>query len=98
LQSTSNAPGVTPPEAVIDMVGVAYNESAIFFESHYAVTSDGSVWYLNRETNNGTAGFATGFLSILVAPLMLGTLTVLAGAGISGVARGIANRIWRETD
>jgi len=95
LQATSNAPGVTPPEDVIDIVGVAYNNSAIFLESHYAVTSDGKVWYLNRETNNGTAGFATGFLSILVAPLILGTLTVLAGAGISNRAHWLANRIWR---
>ena len=98
LKTTSNPPGATPPDDVIDMVGVAYNNSAIFLESHYAVTSDGNVWYLNRETNNGTAGFATGFLFIFTLPLMLSTLTILAGAGISAVARGIANRIWRETE
>jgi hypothetical protein len=97
LKATSNPPGATPPDDVIDMVGVAYNNSAIFLESHYAVTSDGNVWYLNRETNNGTAGFASGLLFIITLPLMLGTLTVLAGAGISSGARGIANRIWRET-
>ena len=89
---------MTPPDGVIDIVGVAYNNSAIFLESHYAVTSDGHVWYLNRETNNGTAGFATGFLFIFMLPLMLGTLAILAGAGISGIARSIANRIWHETE
>ena len=96
LKTTSNPPGVPPPTDVIDMVGVEYNESAIFYESHYAITSDGHVWYLNRETNNGTAGFTSGLLFILTLPLMLGTLTVLAGAGISGAARGMANRIWHE--
>ena len=96
LKTTSNPPGVTPPSDVIDMVGVAYNESAIFYESHYAITSDGHVWYLNRETNNGTAGFASGLLFIITLPVMLGTLTVLAGAGITAAARGMANRIWRE--
>ena len=96
LKTTSNPPGVTPPADVIDMVGVAYNESAIFYESHYAITSDGHVWHLNRETNNGTAGFASGLLFIITLPVMLGTLTVLAGAGITAAARGMANRIWRE--
>ncbi|MFT3892150.1 MAG: hypothetical protein QM730_10995 [Anaerolineales bacterium] len=96
LKTTSNPPGVTPPSDVIDMLGVVYNESAIFYESHYAITSDGHVWYLNRETNNGTAGFASGLLFLFALPLMLGTLTVLAGAGISGTARGVSNRIWRE--
>ena len=98
LKTTSNPPGVTPPNDVIDMVGVAYNESAIFYESHYVVTSDGRVWYLNRETNNGTAGFASGLLFIITLPLMLGTLTVLAGAGIGGVSRWLANRIWHEIE
>jgi hypothetical protein len=93
LKTTSNPPGVTPPNDVIDMVGVAYNESAIFYESHYAITSDGHVWYLNRETNNGSSGFASGLLFIFTLPLMLGTLTVLAGAGLSAIARTIANRM-----
>jgi hypothetical protein len=96
LKTTSNPPGVTPPADVIDMVGVAYNESATFLESHYAITSDGRVWYLNRETNNGSAGFASGLLFIITLPIMLGTLVFLAGAGISGAARGMADRIWRE--
>jgi hypothetical protein len=98
LKPTTNPPRVTPPDGVIDIVGVAYNNSATFLESHYAVTSDGKVWYLNHETNNGTAGLATGFLFIFMLPLMLGTLAILAGAGISGAVRSIANRIWRETE
>jgi len=98
IKATSNPPGVTPPNGVIDIVGVAYNNSAIFLESHYAVTSDGRVWYLNRETNNGTAGFATGLLFILTLPLILGTLAILAGAGISGGTRSLANRIWHEAE
>jgi len=98
LKPTSNPPAVTLPDGVIDIVGVAYNNSAIFLESHYAVTSDGHVWYLNRETNNGTAGLATGFLFIFTLPLMLGTLAVLAGAGISNGARSLANRIWHEAE
>jgi len=98
LKTTSNPPAETPPDDVLDMVGVAYNESAIFYESHYAVTSNGRVWYLNRETNNGTASFASGLLFIITLPLMLGTLTVLAGAGIGGGSRWLANRIWRETE
>jgi hypothetical protein len=98
LEATSNSPGATPPQDVIDLVGISYNQSAIFYESHYAVTSDGRVWYLNRETNNGTAGFATGFLFVLTLPVMLGTLAVLAGAGMNSGARWLANRIWQETN
>ena len=98
LKTTSNPPGVTPPDDILDMVGISYNSSAIFYESHYAITSDGKVWYLNRETNNGTAGFASGLLFIITLPLMLGTLTILAGAGIGGGARWLANRIWRKME
>lgn len=93
VQPIDTPPAVTPPEGVMDIAGISYNRMGVYYETHFAVMSDGSVWYLNRETNNATAAFIAGLFSILVFPLVGGTFTVLVGAGIASGARRLADRI-----
>jgi hypothetical protein len=48
---------------------------------------------LEENANTYEAGFATGlFLTIALIPAIAGLLVIYAGAGISALARNIANR------
>ncbi|MCL4271219.1 MAG: hypothetical protein KJZ72_16805 [Anaerolineales bacterium] len=93
LEQSSNAPPVNPPGEVLSLIGVAYNQSGMKLESHYAVLEDGTVWYLNRETNNYTASFITMLASLLAIPGMIGSGLAFAGAGIHAFTKWMLERI-----
>ena len=89
---TSAPPYDEPPGEVSSMVGLSYMDMREEGQVHYAVLDDGSVWVLKKDANKYEAGFATGlFLTIALIPAAAGLLVIYLGAGISALARWIAN-------
>jgi hypothetical protein len=90
---TDTAPYPAAPEGAVSVKGVSYQDGGEEARTYFAVLEDGSVWVLQNEANTYEAGFATGlFLTIAIIPAIAGLLVIYLGAGISAIARGIANR------
>jgi hypothetical protein len=88
----STPPYAEPPGDVVSMLGLSYMDMGEEGQVHYAVLEDGSVWVLQKDANKYEAGFATGlFLTIALIPAAAGLLVIYLGAGISAIARSIAN-------
>jgi hypothetical protein len=86
-------PASEPPQGVISMLGLSYTDMGVEGQVHYAVLEDGSVWYLEKDENKYEAGFASGlFLTIAIIPAIAGLLVIDLGAGVSALARRLANR------
>lgn len=86
-------PYAEPPGEAVSMLGLSYTDMGEEGQVHYAALEDGSVWYLQRDANKYEAGFASGlFLMLAVIPAIAGLLVIYTGAGVSAVARAIANR------
>ena len=89
---TSFPPYAEPPGEVVSMLGLSYMDMGVEGQVHYAVLEDGSVWVLQKDANKYEAGFATGlFLTIALIPAAAGLLVIYLGAGISALARRMAN-------
>jgi hypothetical protein len=81
------------PDTATSVKGVRYQDSGEEARTYFAILEDGSVWVLQQENNTYEAGFATGlFLTLALIPAIAGLLVIYLGAGISAIARGIANR------
>ncbi|HEX6035290.1 MAG TPA: hypothetical protein VFY83_12675 [Anaerolineales bacterium] len=86
-------PSSEPPKGVISILGLSYTDMGVEGQVHYAVLEDGSVWYLQKDENKYEAGFASGlFLMLAIIPAIAGLLVIYLGAGVSALARGVANR------
>ena len=90
----STPPYTEPPGEVVSMLGLSYMDMGEEGQVHYALLEDGSVWVLQKDANKYEAGFATGlFLTITLIPAAAGLLVIYLGAGISALARWMANSI-----
>ncbi len=88
----STPPYTEPPGEVVSMLGLSYMDMGVEGQVHYALLEDGSVWVLQKDANKYEAGFATGlFLTIALIPAAAGLLVIYLGAGISALARWVAN-------
>jgi hypothetical protein len=88
----STPPYTEPPGEVVSMLGLSYMDMGEEGQVHYALLEDGSVWVLQKDANKYEAGFATGlFLTIALIPAAAGLLVIYLGAGISALARWVAN-------
>jgi hypothetical protein len=88
----STPPYAEPPGEVVSMLGLSYMDMGEEGQTHYAVLKDGSVWVLRKDANKYEAGFATGlFLTIALIPAAAGLLVIYLGAGVSAIARWLAN-------
>ena len=86
-------PYIEPPQSVISILGLSYTDMGVEGQTHYAVLEDGSVWYLQKNNNQYEAGFASGlFLTLAIIPAIAGLLVIYLGAGMSALARWLANR------
>jgi hypothetical protein len=86
-------PYIEPPKGAISILGLSYTDMGVEGQVHYAVLEDGSVWYLQKDNNKYEAGFASGlFLTIAIIPAIAGLLVIYLGAGVSALARRIANQ------
>lgn len=81
-----------PLKGVTDILGLSYTDMGVEGQVHYAVLEDGSVWYLQKDSNKYEAGFASGlFLTLALIPAVVGLLVVYLGAGMSALVRWLAN-------
>jgi hypothetical protein len=92
LHDPISPPEVDPPGEVVAVQSVLYNQGATMIESHYAILTDGTVWYLNREVNNGTASFEIGLALTLFLPIIIGMIMILLGAGLNAFSRHLAKK------
>jgi len=90
----SGVPKVQPPGNVISIFGIAYYLGSSRYEDYYAVLDDHTVWYLNHSANSGI--YAVGLLAVIVVPIVLGSLLILLGMGLTSILRLAAGRIWRD--
>jgi hypothetical protein len=89
----TSPPTPVPPQGVIDLLGLSYMDMGVEGRTYYAVLEDGSVWYLKQDDNKYEAGFASGlFLTLAIIPAIAGLLVIYLGAGVSALARGMAQR------
>lgn len=86
------APAVELPGKAVSILGVDYNQpGGLQYGIHYAVLSDGSVWYLQKDTTNDSLLFA-GLLALpaLVMIVGVGMTVIYLGAGVNALSRWIA--------
>jgi len=79
---------------IISIKGVTYSSGPQTTHTHYAVLSDGTVWYIKQDQT--TAGMATGLLGMLSLPFMVFGVLFLIGIGLMSLLRWVAGRIWKE--
>ncbi|HUG34212.1 MAG TPA: hypothetical protein VMJ90_05545 [Anaerolineales bacterium] len=64
-------------------LSVTYADMGVEVFVHYATLSDGSVWYVEENSDDYETGFATGlFMSLAVIPAVSGLLVIYPGAGV----------------
>lgn len=89
------SPNVPAPGNAISMVEVpSYPGSSSMI--YYAILEDHTVWYLNSQA--GSAFFATALLATVMLPILLGSLLILFGIGLTYLLRWLADRIWRNPE
>ena len=85
-------PSPQPPGEVVSILSLSYIDMGVEGQTHFAALADGSVWYLEKDTNTYEGGFASGlFLTIALLPAIAGLLVIYLGAGISALARRMSN-------
>lgn len=85
-------PASQPPGEAVSILSLSYMDMGVEGQTHFAALEDGNVWYLQKDANTYEAGFASGlFLTIAIIPAIAGLLVIYLGAGISALARRMAN-------
>ena len=95
----TSPPYTEPPKEAVSLLGISYMDMGMEGQTHFAALQDGSVWYLKRDDNLYEAGFASGlFLTLALIPAIAGLLVIYFGAGVSAIARRLANSEDRQAD
>jgi hypothetical protein len=93
-RETANAPAVQPPGQLVSLLGVDYGYGGgIPMGIHYAVLTDGSVWYLQKDTTGDSLTFAALLaLPVLAAAVLAGWVVIYLGAGVNALSRFLAGK------
>ena len=89
----SDIPNVLPPGRILYMIGVPSYPGSIS-KIYYAILEDHTVWYLASQT--GSTFFTTALLATVLTPVLLGSLLMLLGMGLTSLLRWLAGSIWQQ--